>query len=804
MKVPISWLRELVAVPGDVDTVATVLQDRGLLTEAIHRPVSLDGVVVARVVECRPIEGARSVQLVVVDDGEAATREVMCGAFNFGPGDKVPLALPGARLPNGMEIGVRTVASLGVTSHGMLCAEDELGLGEDHSGILVLDSGAVVGAPVSGALGLDETVLELEITPNRPDCMAMVGVAREAGAAFGIEHERPPDDVVTSGPDAAALVTIRVEDPERCPRYAGLVVEELRIGPSPAWLARRLLAAGVRPINNVVDVTNYVMLETGQPLHAFDLDHLGGATVVVRTAAAGERITTLDGQERTCAATDLLICDGDGPVALAGVMGGLESEVVDTTTRVLIESANFAAPSVLVTSKRLGLRSEASARFERGVDPGGCVRAARRAARLLSEVAGGVVRPGVVDVSADTFAGRDILLRPGRANSLLGTALDAAEMAALLAPIEITTTVAADATLHCRVPSFRVDLEREIDLVEEVARLHGYNRIDRTLPASPERVGALDPTQAAERKLRVALRAGGLDEALTTSFVSDALYESLGWAGEARVALVNPLREEDRYLRTSLVPTLLQAAAYNVARQVESVRLHELGGVAAPAEADVLPVQTWRAALVFCGSDLENPVHTGRGRPYDVFDAKGAVELVGEALGIALAVAPPGEGVVPPGLHPGRSGAVLLEGTPIGWLGELHPQVAAALDLPRSVAVAEFDVAPLLEAHLGRREHAGVLSPFPATSYDLAFVVDEAVAAGDLVATLESAGGAVLRDVRLFDVYRGDPVPAGAKSLALEVRFQASDRTLRDEDVRPFVEAMVAAAGRHHGATQRA
>lgn len=804
MKVPISWLRELAAVPEDVDDIAAVLQDRGLLTEEIHRPASLDGVVVARVEECRPIEGARSVQLVVVDDGETATREVMCGAFNFGPGDKVPLALPGARLPNGMEIGVRTVASLGVTSHGMLCAEDELGLGDDHSGILVLDAAAPVGAPVSAALGLDETVLELEITPNRPDCMSMVGIAREAGAAFGVEHVLPPDEVVASGTDAAALVTIRVDDVQRCPRYVGLVVEEIRIGPSPAWLARRLLAAGVRPINNVVDVTNFVMLETGQPLHAFDLDNLGGAAIVVRTAAEGEKLTTLDGQERTCTAADLLICDGNGPVALAGVMGGLDSEVVDTTTRVLIESANFAAPSVLVTSKRMGLRTEASARFERGVDPGGCVRAARRAARMLSEVAGGVVRPGVVDVSAGTFEGRGLSLRPDRANSLLGTGLDAAEMAALLAPIEITTTVAEDGTLHCRVPSFRVDLEREVDLVEEIARLHGYNHIERTLPASPDRIGALDPTQAAERKLRLALRAAGLDEALTTSFVSDALYESLGWADEARVHLVNPLREEDRYLRTSLVPTLLQAAAHNVARQVESVRLHELGSVASPDDAGVLPEQSWRAALVFCGSDLENPVHSGRARPYDVFDAKGAVELVGEALGVALTVATPAEGTVPPGLHPGRSGSVLLESRVIGWLGELHPQAASALDLPRSVAVAEFDVAPVLEAHLDRDERAGVLSPFPATSYDLAFVVDEAVPAGDLVVTLETAGGEVLRDVRLFDVYRGDPVPAGTKSLAFEIRFQAPDRTLRDEDVRPLVEAMVAAAGRHHGAVQRA
>lgn len=801
MKVPFSWLRELVAVPDDIDAVAAALQDRGLLTEEIHRPVGLDGVVAAEVVECREIEGARSVQLVVVDDGDTADREVMCGAFNFGPGDMVPLALPGAVLPNGMEIGVRTVKSLGVTSHGMLCAADELGLGDDHSGILVLDEHAPVGAPIAGVLGLDETVLELEITPNRPDCMGMIGVAREAAAAFERELTSPPDDVVASGPEASQAATIRVEDTQRCPRYVGLVVEGIEIASSPAWLARRLLAAGVRPINNVVDVTNYVMLETGQPLHAFDLDRLADATIVVRAARDGEKITTLDGQDRVCVPTDLLICDGDGPVAIAGVMGGRDSEVTGATTRILIESAHFQPASVLMTSKRLGLRTEASARLERGVDPGGCLRAARRAARLLADLGPATVRPGAIDVAADEFDGIALTLRPERVNSLLGVGLDAAHIARLLARIEITSTIAHDDVLRCHVPSFRVDLEREVDLVEEVARLHGYNDIERTMPRSAARIGALDPAQAAERKLRLALRAAGLDEALTTSFVSDSLYETLGWARQARVEIVNPLREEDRYLRTSLVPTLLQAAAYNVARQAESIRLHELGSVAAPADAE-LPEQTWRAALVFCGTDLENPVHVGQARPYDIFDAKGAIELVGDALGIDLDVSQaPAE--APPGLHPGRSGGVTLEGVQIGWLGELHPQTSAALDLPRSVVVAEFDAAAVLAAHLRRDERAGTMSPFPASTYDLAFVVEESVASGDIVATLRAAGDDLLGDVTLFDVYRGDPVPPGHKSLAFQLRFRAHDRTLRDDDVRPLVEAMVAAAAHHHGAALR-
>jgi len=801
MRVPYSWLRELVGVTAGIDDLASTLQERGLLTEEIHRPRKLDHVVVAQVRECRPIEGAKNVQLVVVDDGEIPDREVMCGAFNFAPGDKVPLAQPGAELPNGMEIAVREVKSLGVVSHGMLCAADELGLGDDHSGIMVLDPQAPVGMPLAGVLGLDETVLELEITPNRPDCMSMIGVAREAAAAYGLEMAVPVDVCKAGGPPVGELASVTVEDDSRCPRYVALVVEGITIAPSPAWMARRLLASGVRPINNVVDVTNYVMLETGQPLHAFDLDRLAKQAIIVRTADEGELVTTLDGQDRKCNGADLLICDGGGPVAIAGVMGGQDSEVADSTTRVLIESAHFDAPSVLATSKRLGLRTGASARFERGVDPGGCLRAARRAATLLAELAGGTIARGEIDVNAVDVTPRMVRVRSERVNSILGTpGLEPREMARLLESIEIDVEQ-TEGFLHCHVPSFRVDIEREIDIIEEVARLFGYNTIPRTLPASPDRIGGLEPRQAAERKLRVALRAAGLDEAQTWSFVSDALYEQLGWESLPRVEILNPLRDADRYLRTSLLPTLLQAAAYNVARQHVDVRLHELGNVASPSDA-IQPEETWKAAIVFCGVDTSNPVMAGRReRPYDVFDVKGAVETVGDALGVELQVTASAK--VPPGLHPGRSGEIGLDGRTIGWLGELHPQTAAAFDLPRAVAAAEFDVMAVLDAHLGRDERAARVSQFPATTFDLALVMDESVDAGDVEASLRHSGGALLESVRLFDVYRGGQIPEGAKSLAFELRFRADDRTLRDEDVRPLVDAMVAATSAAFGASLR-
>lgn len=791
MRVPLSWLKELTPVDADVETLAGRLHDLGLIVENIERPAKLDNVVVAEVRECHEIEGAKKVQLVVVDDG-MGQREVMCGAFNFGPGDRVPLALPGAVLPDGMRIDAREVKSLGVTSHGMLCAADELGVGDDHSGILLFDGSAAPGTSVADVLGLSDTVIELEITPNRPDCMGMVGVAREVAAAFGLPL-RVPDCTVDAGDlPIGEAVSVEVDDHRRCPRYVAALVENVTIGPSPAWMQARLRACGMRPINNVVDVTNYVMLEWGQPLHAFDLDRLAGPAIVVRDARESETLTTLDGEVRQLTTSDLLICDAEKPVAIAGVMGGENSEVGPETGRILLESANFSAPSVMRTAKRLGLRTEASARFERGVDPGVCEAAALRAAALLVEHAGGTARRGVLDVMIAEPEQRLVDMRPTRVNSLLGTDLEPAKMTELLAGIEVDSVEDRGESVLYRIPTWRVDLEREIDLVEEVARLHNYNNVPRTLPGGRDRVGGLTPIQKAERRLRVALLSAGAHEALTTTFVSDELLEKTGQVPGALVSVLNPLQEENRYLRPSLVPNLLQSASYNVARGARSVRLAEIGTVFERSDR-VLPLERTMLGVVYCGADLDSRVHGGgRSREYDVYDLKGFLESTAEDMGLDLQIDT--EVRVGPELHPGRSAGVTIAGQAVGTFGQLNPTVASAFDLPEATFVAEISVDPLLHAHAGHAERFRSLSPYPAAAVDLAFVVAEDVAAGAVAGAVAEGAGSLCRVVDLFDVYRGEPLESGHKSLAFEVLLQSDERTLTDDDVKAAVDGAVASA----------
>lgn len=808
MRVPLSWLREFTPVEADAAEVAARLHDVGLLTEQIDEPAANAGIVVGEVVACYEIPGAKNVQLVDVSDG-IGERRVVCGAFNFGPGDKVPLALPGAELPNGMVIAEREIASLGVTSYGMLCAEDELGLGSDHSGIMLLDSGSERGTPVAAVLGLDDTVIELEVTPNRPDAMGMLGVAREVATAFDLPLNTPEAEVASCAPASEDLARVTVETESGCPRYVACVVEDIRVMPSPGWLQARLRQCGVRPINNVVDVSNYVMLEFGEPNHVFDLDRLAGHEIVVREASDGEVVQTLDGIDRKMTAGDVLICDADKPVAIGGIMGGENSEVSDSTSRVLIEAANFEAPRILHTSKRLGLRTDASARFARGVDPELPPLAALRVAQLLADIAGGVVRDGLIDVSAVDPEPDTLTLRPARVNRILGTDLGGSEIADLLAPIGI---VAADPNadpLKVSVPSWRPDVEREADLIEEVARLYGYNNIKRTLPTGAGRVGGLTPAQRSLRRIRGLLGGIGLDEAHTTAFVSDDDYERLEQTDEAsvarRVVIANPLRDEDRFLRTSLVPSLLKAAAYNNARTVRSVRLAEIGRVYFES-GDELPDEADRLGIVYSGVDEPGRLHgTGQGRPYDVYDIKGAVEILFAGLGVEVRF---DSGVtLPASIHPGRSAGVLIDTKDgvrsVGWLGEIKPSVADSWDIARSTQLAELDVGAIVHAHLERSNSYRSVPSFPPTYYAAAFVVDEGVAAGEVVRVAESAADDLLTGTFLFDVFRGAGIDPDKKSLAFEFTFQSPERTLTDEDVQERIDAMVTALSSTLGATLR-
>lgn len=791
MRVPLSWLREFAPVEAGGDELAARLPAAGLKVEELIRTgAGIEGVVVGRVLDIRDHPDADTLILVKADVGEGP-RDIVCGARNFAVGDLVPVALPGARLPGGLGIERRTVR--GETSDGMLCSPRELEISDDHSGILVLDRDLKLGQDVREALGLDDEILDIEVTPNRPDLLSVVGVAREVAALYGLRLDVPASAVPEEGPLAGGLASVTIEDPRGCPRYLARVVTGIRAGPSPWWMRRRLLAAGMRPISGPVDVTNYVLLERGHPLHAFDLARLRGRAVVVRRPRKGERITTLDGAERALAREDVAICDAERPVAVAGVIGGADTEVGDGTTDLLLESAYFDPTRILRTARRLGLRTEASVRFERGADPEGVPAAADRAAALLVEVCGGTVARGAIDAYPRPARSRPIRLRVARANALLGTAITAEEMAGHLEALDCRVEARTRTALRVAPPTFRPDLRAEIDLVEEVARTSSYERVPVTLP-SGGRAGGLTRDQSLRRLARRTLLGAGLSEAQTLSLVPPGLPDRLelasGHPWRKALRLANPLSEEESALRPSLLPGLLLAAARNVARRNTSLALFEIGVAFAPAGTE-LPEESLRAAWVMAG-----PAPAGwhaPAREYDFFDAKGVLEALLAALGVegAAVVAVPLEP-----LHPTRSARVDLGGAAAGTVGELQPRAARALDLPSRVAVGEVSLAPLLAR--ARDATPGDLPRFPAVARDLAVVAGAGEAAARVEQAIRQAAGPLLESIGLFDVYSGEQIGPGLRSLAFSLTFRHPDRTLTDAEVgeaMASIERAVHAAG---------
>jgi phenylalanyl-tRNA synthetase beta chain len=790
MKVVWSWLREFVAVEVEPEEVADRLSLGALKVEGVERlGAGIEGIVVGSVVKVDEVPGADKVVLVTVDTG-MDVRDIVCGARNYGPGDKVPVALPGARLPGGIEIGERTFR--GVTSHGMLCSARELGLSDDHSGILVLRTEAALGTDVRTVLGLNEVVLDVEVTPNRADAMSVAGVAREVAALYGLPLTIPAPVVRDEGSPAASIAGVTVRDKRGCPRYLARIITRLRNGASPDWMQRRLTAAGMRPVSAVVDVTNYVLLERGHPTHAFDLGRLSGPTIVVRKARKGERMTTLDDVERVFAPEDLLICDAKRPVAVAGVMGGADAEVSPETTDVLLESAYFAPERVARTARRLGLRTEASVRFERGVDPNGPYAAAERVCELLVEVCGGSVAEGLIDASARIPARKPIRLRTARAAELIGAPLGAGEMTALLRSVSMEVTTAGRTALRVTPPSFRPDVAIEEDLVEEIVRLYGYDRIPETLPAGA-RTGGLSSEQMLRRLVRRIFLGCGLNEAQTLSLLSPTVPDRFGLPPDhgwrRLIRLANPLSEEESVLRPSLLPGLLLAAERNAARRLPDIALFEIGVTFDPTWHDDrsgrLPLETMRAAFVLAGT---SPGGWHGERAYDIFDSKGILDAIASGIG---ATAPSFVTETYPELHPGRSAAVRVGETVIGLAGELHPRIARTLDLAGRVAVGEIDLEPLFASVAGRA--ALDLPRFPSADRDLAVVVSETTSAGDVTAAITQAAGETLESLTLFDVYRGEQIGAGNVSLAYRLAFRHPERTLTDEDVAGTMDSVLEA-----------
>lgn len=790
MRVPLRWLAELVELPASVDLLAERLTVAGLTVDSYERiGPDLSGVRVGLVRECGRHPDADKLSVCKVDVGEGEPVLVVCGAPNVAVGQKVAVVLPGAVLPDGTKI--KKTKLRGVVSNGMICSERELGLGEAAQGILVLDAGARVGAPLSEVIAVGDVLFDCEITPNRGDWVSLLGVAREVRALFGGALRLPPCAPREAGRPAAESIRISIEDRRGCRRYVGRVVRGVRVGPSPDWLRARLEVCGVRSKSNVVDVTNLVMLELGQPLHAFDLAKLAGAEVRVRAAGPGEKLRTLDGETRALEPSDLVIADAARATALAGVMGGADSEVTDATRDVLLEAAEFDPARVRRTARRLGLHSESSYRFERGVDPAGVLRAADRAALLLAELAGGEVAPGAVEALGEEPARtRSVSLDPAHTNRLLGTQLSEAEMCDCLARLGIEP-VREGGRLVCAVPSWRNDLERPQDLIEEIARVWGYERIPTTFPVAPlvsARVGAL---RAFDDAARDAACAAGLVEVMSFPALAPDELEALRLAPDDPrrrcLRLQNPVSEREGALWTTLVPGLLALARQNLARRIDRVRVFQVANVFRPLEDGKLPEETlWLGALVTRG---DGPTLWERRPPPPLFfEAKGIALRVLDELEIEPRVVAGGE----PYLHPGASAEIRVGERRVGVVGELHPAVASAFEITAPCALLELDLTALCASPRRARAYRDV-SRQPSVRRDIAVVFDRSMAAADALESIRRSAGRELISAELFDRYEGKGIPAGKVSLAFRLVFQRADRTLLDAEVSKLVDRVVEA-----------
>ena len=778
MRVPLSWLRDFVPTDMAADELADLMTLRGVKVDAVLHPwAGLQGVVVARVLDVADHPNSQKLCLARVQTG-AGELDVVVGVRNMRPGDLVPLAPPGARVPSLPEpLGAREIR--GVVSNGMLCSSRELGLSADHTGILLLnETGLEPGTDLKIALGLDAPVFDIEVEPNRPDFLSIYGVAREVSVITGVAISEPDLSLEELDADAGDTATVRIDAPDGCPRYLARVVRGTAPGSSPILVRARLSAAGMRPISAVVDATNYSMLELGQPLHGFDMNLLSGPGIVVRRAVEGESLTTLDDVERELAPEDLLICDMEKPVALAGIMGGATSEVSDATTDVLIEAAYFTRTGVLRTARRLDLHTEASHRFERGTDPESLDRTAARCAKLMAEWTGASVLRGVAAAGA-MEARRWVSVRPARAGALLGYDVTPTDARTVFDRLGMTVREGGDRLLDIEIPGYRVDIEREVDLIEEVARIQGYERVGSTLPRSTHAGGMPAPYRFA-RAVKEALVRAGFREIRPFPFASEHDVALTG--DQDAIPVANPLRAEEGFLRTRLVPGLLHTVARNQAWGVRTVALFEVSTVFRTND----PVSERRkVALAMSGSSDEG--WSAPEREFDALDVRGALEALMEELGVTdWALGDPLAGP----FHPGRSASVLLGGERSGVLGEIHPRVAASLGIEGRVAVAEIEFDALMAAadkDISFRD----VPRFPPVRRDLAFVLDEDVPAGAVIAALREAGGDLLDRAEIFDLFRGASLPSGKKSLAFSLDFRAPDRTLTDEEAEASVATIV-------------
>lgn len=794
MRVSFNWLKEFMPIDISPRELAYRLTMAGVEVEAVEeiKPV-FDNVVVGRILKIAPHPNADKLILCKVDAGRQDSLDIVCGAPNIKEGDVVPVALPGASLAGGLK--VKEAKIRGQTSRGMLCSERELGISDDHTGIMILPPELQTGRNLDEALGLSDVVLVLGVTPNRPDCLSVLGVGRETAALTNVTCTPPIVRVSEASAEIDSLSSVTIEDPVGCPRYAARIVSGVTIGPSPAWMQQRLIKAGLRPINNVVDVTNYVLIELGHPLHAFDYEKLEEHRIVVRRARQGESIVTLDGATRKLTSQMLVIADAERPVAIAGVMGGANTEVTELTTSVLIESAYFDPVTIRRTSKALGLSTEASYRFERGADPEMVTLALDRTAALMAELSGGKVARGLIDQYPRKFSPQIIDLRYARLKRILGIDIAPDRVSSILTSLGFEVISDEAEKARVRTVSYRPDISAEIDLIEEVARVHGYDNIQATYPQDSTVMERGPQPRPAEATCRNVLTSCGFSEIITFSFTSPAILEEV--SSVAPIAMRNPLTEDESVLRTTLIPGLIQTLRTNVAAGNKDVKIFEIGNVFWPAPEQLLPDE--RACVAAAMTGLARPINwKTKPTEVDFFDMKGVAEALIESLGYSCKTIR----TTHPGFHPSVCADIIIDTRRVGKLGELHPEIAERYGIKQKVCLFEVDLVAL-EPKAARSVRYEKVSRFPYSDRDLAVVVDEDIEAATLMSAIEEVGGETLKRTVLFDVYRGKQIASNKKSLAFSLRFQSNTRTLTDDEINESMRRIIAELEKRFGASLR-
>ncbi len=782
MKLPLSWLNDYTNIDGvSPKEYADKMTMTGSKVEGVEDlGAELDGVVTGKVLTCEPHPDSDHLSVCTVDAGTGEILQIVCGAPNVKAGIIVPTALNGAKLPGGIKI--KKTKMRGVESNGMLCSHEELGISEDtlgyepEYGILILPDDTPVGKDIKDLYGLNENVVEFEITSNRPDCFSIIGLARESAASFGKPFSIPENKFTENGENIADTLSVEVLDKDKCLRYCARMVKNVKIAPSPAWMRERLQASGVRAINNIVDITNYVMLEYGQPMHAFDLRDLAKQRIIVRRAADGEVIKTLDEQDRKLTSDDLVIADGERAVAVAGVMGGFNSEVKDDTTTVVFESATFNAASVRLTAQRIGLRTESSSRYEKGLDYHNTVPAVERACALVEQLGCGEVCSGMIDVLGNVKDMSPIPFRPEKINAFLGTDIPTEDMIKYLTALDIAVDTEK---MTVTPPSFRPDLEGEADIAEEVARFYGYEKIPTTLLRGETTRGGKNDRQQATDAISAALTAQGMSEIYTYTFVSPSIFDKLNIPADSdlrkTVKIKNPLGEDTSVMRTTTIASMMEILARNYNYRNPSAKLFENGKVFIPNGGGELPDEPAVVTLGMYGG-------------VDFFDLKGACEALFEALNVNGVTY---EAVTDnPTFHPGRCAAVKAGGKKLGIIGEIHPSVCRKFGIETKCYVGELSFENIF-LNMAKEIKFKELPKFPAVTRDIAMLVDKTVPVGSIEAVIRKNAGKNLEAVKLFDVYEGEQIPEGKKSVAYSAVFRAADRSLTGEEVQNIFDKIL-------------